>query len=137
MYVDDVVDALILAAEKEEAVGERFLISGPDLVTWREFYAAYERILGVESVVSMPVEEIERINRQGNSVTLNLKMLGKDPLRVMSSTYYGLRLKHLLRHYPNNSSCFDAPRVIKSARSSAAMAIFNYSGRSRFYAALK
>lgn len=81
VYVDDVVNALILAAQKKEAVGERFLISGPDAVTWREFYAAYERMLGVQTVLMMSTEEIQRINRQSDAAT-NLKILLQDPSRA-------------------------------------------------------
>ena len=84
VYVDDVVDALILAAQRDEAVGERFLISGPDTVTWREFYAAYERMLGTKSVVLMPAEEIGRINQRDNGVTSNIKMLRQDPIQVLN-----------------------------------------------------
>ena len=42
VYVDDVVSALTLAAERDAAVGETFLISGSSPVTWREFYGAFE-----------------------------------------------------------------------------------------------
>lgn len=54
VYVDDVVDALILAAGAESVVGERILVSGPAPVTWAGFYGAFERLLGVRSV--MPLE---------------------------------------------------------------------------------
>ena len=47
VYIDDLVSAALLAAEKEQAVGEAFLISGEAPVTWIEFYRAYERMLGV------------------------------------------------------------------------------------------
>lgn len=43
VYVDDVVHALILAAVRDEAVGETFLISGAEPTTWSEFYRHYAR----------------------------------------------------------------------------------------------
>ncbi|HKI01546.1 MAG TPA: NAD-dependent epimerase/dehydratase family protein [Thermoanaerobaculia bacterium] len=46
VYVDDLVSAMLLAAVKEEAVGEAFLVSGEEPVTWREMYARFERMLG-------------------------------------------------------------------------------------------
>jgi len=46
VYVDDVVQAMLLAATAKEGAGERFLVSGPRPVTWREFYGAYEAMLG-------------------------------------------------------------------------------------------
>lgn len=82
VYVDDVVDALILGAQKDRAVGERFLISGPAPVTWREFYAAYERALGIQSVVLMAAEEIQRIARQ-DGVISGLRLFWRDPRRLL------------------------------------------------------
>ena len=51
VYVDDVVSALMLAADCVAAVGESFLVSGASSVTWREFYGAYEKMLGRTAVV--------------------------------------------------------------------------------------
>ena len=57
VYVDDVVQALLLAALENAAVGEHFLVSGPTPVTWKEFYSAFEGVLGFPSTVSMSAEE--------------------------------------------------------------------------------
>ena len=46
VYVDDVVHALSLAAVRDEAVGETFLISSARPVTWSEFYGHYARAVG-------------------------------------------------------------------------------------------
>jgi nucleoside-diphosphate-sugar epimerase len=48
VYVDDLVSAMLLAAVREAAVGEAFLISGQEPVTWRELYGRFERMLGPE-----------------------------------------------------------------------------------------
>jgi nucleoside-diphosphate-sugar epimerase len=53
VYVDDVVCALILAADCDAAVGESFLVSGASPITWREFYGAYEKMLGRTAVVDL------------------------------------------------------------------------------------
>jgi len=53
VYVDDVVAALLLAATKDEAVGEAFLVSGGETVTWRDFYRRFEAMLGFSSTVEM------------------------------------------------------------------------------------
>jgi nucleoside-diphosphate-sugar epimerase len=58
VYIDDLVDALLLAAQGEDAAGRRLLISGPSPITWLQFYSAFERILGVQSVICLPVQEI-------------------------------------------------------------------------------
>jgi nucleoside-diphosphate-sugar epimerase len=50
VFVDDVCRAAIAALTAEVASGERFLISGPGPVEWREFLGAYEAMLGVSSL---------------------------------------------------------------------------------------
>jgi nucleoside-diphosphate-sugar epimerase len=64
VYVDDVTDAMRLAAIREEAVGEAFLVTGPDAVHWSEFYAAYERMLDIKSTVPMTLDEVRAHLRQ-------------------------------------------------------------------------
>lgn len=49
VYVDDLVSAMLLAAVKESAVGQAFLISGEEPVTWKEMFGRFERMLGDES----------------------------------------------------------------------------------------
>jgi nucleoside-diphosphate-sugar epimerase len=46
VYVDDLVSAMLLAAVKDGAVGEAFLISGAEPVTWRELYGRFARMFG-------------------------------------------------------------------------------------------
>jgi nucleoside-diphosphate-sugar epimerase len=53
VYIDDLIHGMLLAAVKPEAAGEAFLLSGAQPVMWREFYAAYEAMLGVSATVSM------------------------------------------------------------------------------------
>lgn len=46
VHVDDVVQAAVRAAVLPDPGRERFLISGPDRMTWADFFAGYVRILG-------------------------------------------------------------------------------------------
>jgi nucleoside-diphosphate-sugar epimerase len=57
VYGDDVVSAMMRAAVTDQAVGEAFLISGEEPITWREFYGGFERILGLSRMVNMSVAE--------------------------------------------------------------------------------
>jgi len=50
VFVDDVCQAVIAALTANVGTGERFLISGAAPVAWREFFGAYERMLGVQSL---------------------------------------------------------------------------------------
>ncbi len=60
VYVDDVVTAMLTAAVHEAANGQAFLVSGASPTTWREFYAAYEAMLGTGSTVPMTAEQALR-----------------------------------------------------------------------------
>ncbi len=46
VFVDDVVAALALAAVHPRAAGERFIVNGPERLTWRDFFSGYETLLG-------------------------------------------------------------------------------------------
>jgi nucleoside-diphosphate-sugar epimerase len=63
-YVDDTVQAILLAAFRPGAVGETFLIRGPDRVTRRELYAAYEKMLGFTSTIGMTLKEIKQARKK-------------------------------------------------------------------------
>lgn len=82
VYVDDCVDALLLAAVEPGAIGARILVSGPDTVTWHEFYRTYERMLGTHSLVLMERAEIERL-RKPSSIAPNRGLLRRDPRRLL------------------------------------------------------
>lgn len=60
-YIDDVVDGLILGATEPRAIGEEFLLSGPDYITWKEFYAGLENLIGRKGTVSISFEEAQRL----------------------------------------------------------------------------
>ena len=62
VYVDDVIQAMVRAARCGGA-GERFIIRGPDDVTWRAFYEHYDRMVGKDSLVAMTRAEM-RIARR-------------------------------------------------------------------------
>lgn len=65
VYVDDVVSAMLAAAVHEAAHGQAFLVSGAEPTTWREFYGAYERMIGEPSTVSMSADEALRYFQDG------------------------------------------------------------------------
>jgi nucleoside-diphosphate-sugar epimerase len=58
VYIDDLVNAMVLSSQLSGASGERFLVSGPETVTWRSFYRAYENMLGLDSIISLPFEQL-------------------------------------------------------------------------------
>jgi nucleoside-diphosphate-sugar epimerase len=64
VYIDDVVAAALLAAERDAAVGEAFLISGSAPVTWRAFYGAYEAISGKQSILYLDDQQARAARRR-------------------------------------------------------------------------
>ena len=95
VYVDDVVSALLLAACRDAARGETFLVSGPDHPTWLDFYGACARALGREGALrTMAYDELERrvARRDGLPALLApRRLLAHRPLRplrrVLRSVY--------------------------------------------------
>jgi nucleoside-diphosphate-sugar epimerase len=57
VYVDDVVTAMLLAATRDSAAGERILVSGAEHPTWAEFFGHFERMLGRPSTIAMSEAE--------------------------------------------------------------------------------
>ena len=69
VYVDDVADAALLAAEREQAVGEAFLISG-EPITYRDFYERFAQMVGGQRTVPMSADEaIKRWRTNGGGRT--------------------------------------------------------------------
>jgi nucleoside-diphosphate-sugar epimerase len=65
VYVDDLVQAMLLAAVTNGVVGEALIISSSEPATWREFYGRFEEMLGVDdSTVTMSVAEATERWRQ-------------------------------------------------------------------------
>jgi nucleoside-diphosphate-sugar epimerase len=60
VYVDDVVDAMILAALRPGVEGEAFLVSADAPISWRTFLTALETAAGVDSLVEMSATEVRK-----------------------------------------------------------------------------
>ena len=63
VYIDDLVDGLILAAVSPAAVGERFLMSGPP-TTWATFFTEMARVLGTKPPQFWSSEQIQKHKEQ-------------------------------------------------------------------------
>jgi nucleoside-diphosphate-sugar epimerase/predicted dehydrogenase len=87
VYIDDLVDGLMLAAIVPAAIGERFIVSGPAPVTWATFYEEIARALGVEPPKFWPHERIataadrvflQQIRRAASNPKQLIKMLARS-----------------------------------------------------------
>jgi nucleoside-diphosphate-sugar epimerase len=81
VYVDDLVQAMIRAALRPGIVGERFLISGPEPIPWKEHFRKLEEMAGVRTVVHMPAAEIEAVLQ--NSVNGRARRLLDNPRQLL------------------------------------------------------
>ena len=80
-YVDDVVQAMLRAAERPEALGQTFLIRGAGRVTRRQFLEAYAKMLGQGTLVGMTAEQIAAHRSQTS--WQNLRRLGPQAARAL------------------------------------------------------
>jgi nucleoside-diphosphate-sugar epimerase/predicted dehydrogenase len=80
VHVDDIVDAMILMAQRPEAVGERFVISGPDPVTWGRFFESFAKALRVKGPVYRPAAEISREN---SGLMHDFKLVARNPKKIV------------------------------------------------------
>jgi nucleoside-diphosphate-sugar epimerase/choline dehydrogenase-like flavoprotein len=88
VYIDDLVDGLILAAVSPAAVGERFLMSGPMPVTWATFFTEMARVLGTKPPQFWSSERIQKQKEQVTSAQKSSKDLIKtivSPKRLLKA----------------------------------------------------
>lgn len=86
VYVDDVIQAILLAAVREQAIGEAFLISDGQRVTWKEFYNQYARLVDSAEIVSASAEDLIQAhnllvkqNRKKGILRESWNILREDP----------------------------------------------------------
>ena len=95
VYIDDLIHALVLVSQRDEAIGKTFLISGPEPLTWLEFYSAYAKALGREEGIHLlPYDEINRRIRGTKNRLLSLptpkQALDYPPLRPLRRAFLSL-----------------------------------------------
>jgi nucleoside-diphosphate-sugar epimerase len=73
IYIDDLVGAILLALREESALGEAFNISGPDVITWNEYFTKFNEMMGMP-----PLRTIRRGRAAARStVTAPLRLTGR------------------------------------------------------------
>lgn len=79
VYVDDVVDALTRAASARIDTAESFIVSGPEPVSWRQFFESYDRMIGANSIRYLDLESQQEAT--AGSVG-RLESLARNPLQI-------------------------------------------------------
>jgi predicted dehydrogenase/nucleoside-diphosphate-sugar epimerase len=80
VYIDDLIDGMILSAVVPAAIGERFILSGPEPVTWGTFFMEFARALGTRPPQFWPHEKIVK---QNQGVVRNIRLALSDPKRLI------------------------------------------------------
>lgn len=80
VYVDDVCQAIVLAAFKENAEYGTYLISSETPVTWKEYFEFYQSILKTNSIIYLSKVEIERANK---NLIKKIRIILGDPKKAL------------------------------------------------------
>jgi nucleoside-diphosphate-sugar epimerase len=69
IYIDDLIQGLLLCAEKKEAVGQTFILSGENVIIWNDYFQAYNELGGLPEI------------KVSNKANIYLKTLLSYPLK--------------------------------------------------------
>jgi 2-alkyl-3-oxoalkanoate reductase len=100
-YIDNLIDGLLLALNRPKALGEMFNLCDDHAVTYREFYLAYARMLGKDSLPSVP-SPVAYVARLGAARGLR-RLLGRPAVGRWSQHF---------RFNPSQFSVEKAKRVL-------------------------
>lgn len=85
LYVDNLVDALLLACEKEEAVGQCFLITDGEILTWWQYVAAFADLCNVDMSTMLKINsaDVRRLRQEAHLPRPSLlSVLSSAPVRA-------------------------------------------------------
>jgi nucleoside-diphosphate-sugar epimerase len=106
VYIDNLVDAIVLACEDDRALGRAFIVND-GATTWRKFFGVYARLAGRPKMPSVPVP-VARLYLAGRNLIRRFK--GKSPtsLRALnfmtgSAVFRETEVEQTLGHKPRVS----------------------------------
>jgi nucleoside-diphosphate-sugar epimerase len=108
VHVDDLVDAMWLAAKTPAVVGEAFLISGPQSVTWREYLGHFATMCGKPLPPSVPLwrarHEVQWLRVYGTLTQYPRRLQGMDLSLMTQNTAVSIdKARRLLDYAPGIS----------------------------------
>lgn len=104
-YIENVVDGLQLILSRKDALGNIFNICDDNAVTYREFYLAYAKMLGMSTLPTVPEWRI-KFGKTIAAVWLRYLLgrpsrnKGVSHFRFNTSQYSNLKARKLLGFYP-------------------------------------
>jgi len=105
IYIDDLVNGVMLAAEKDEGIGQIFILGGERAVTCERFFGHYHRMLGKSAPRAMSTSSAVAIAEIGRAVFRLLGKqteLGRGAMEMLSkkNTVSNAKAHKLLGWYP-------------------------------------
>ncbi len=105
IYIDDLVDGVMLAAEKDEAIGQIFILGGEAATTCETFFGHYYRMLGKGRPRTMSTSTAVMIAEAGRLIFKLLRKpteLGRGAMEMLSkkSTVSNRKAHEVLGWYP-------------------------------------
>lgn len=105
IYIDDLVEGVMLAAEKDAALGQIFILGGEDTITCQEFFGYYYRMLGKQGppLLSTPLAvAIAEIGRLLFTLLGRQTELGRGAMEMLSkkNTVSNAKAHRLLGWHP-------------------------------------
>ena len=80
VYVDDLLDGMVLAATEPRAQGQRFILSGPDGVSWARFFGEIAQAL---KVPGPHFWSKARVSQASGGLVRDIRMVLSDPKRIV------------------------------------------------------
>ena len=122
LYVDDLVEAILLALRTDQAVAETFNVNGGERVTWHHYFSALAEALGVGRLDSK------------NLLAARARAWLMQPVRASAKfllKYHHKRIMALYERYqPVKKFIRKSERLIRNAPTTAEFTLY---GRSAFY----
>jgi predicted dehydrogenase/nucleoside-diphosphate-sugar epimerase len=59
IYIDDCIDAIFLAITRHDVLGETFIVSGGEKLTWNEYFSKYNEVLNMPPLTSASKERLQ------------------------------------------------------------------------------
>jgi nucleoside-diphosphate-sugar epimerase len=108
IYVDNLVDGMLLAAKNDQVIGEEFIITDGQAAPWHEFFGYYNQMLGKEKLRSLPLPVAQFV---AFSMEVSEKITGKRAVLSRSAvgfltrqaTFNIAKAKRMLGYQPQIS----------------------------------
>ena len=91
VYIDDCVNAIFLSIGTAGAVGETFIISGGETLTWNDYFAKYNEILGMPKLRTAGTLELRLYGLLRKLFDVGFSSVRKEYGHDMSYTYNWFR----------------------------------------------